>query len=103
MASQQEKAGTSSQRPSFFGLPAGLRFLSRVGGQFWGGALFGGGLGLLLGYVLVELINPPRNTFQWAIGLPALASFLIGVTIARRAVECSRNQKERTAEPISTG
>ena len=90
MNSQQEKAGPPSDRPSFFGLPAGLRLWSQVGPMFWGGVLCGLGIGLLVAAVLAEL-ELPRTVWVGVIGI-ALAG--MGQVIALRAVRRSRQAEK---------
>jgi hypothetical protein len=85
MNSQQEKAGPPSDRPSFFGLPAGLRLWAQVGLTFWGGVLCGLGIGLLVAAVLAEL-ELQRTVWVGVIGI-VLAG--IGQIIALRAVRAS--------------
>lgn len=53
MNDEQENASSASERPSFLGLPPRLRYLSYA--LFWGGVLFGAGLGVFLAAVLVAL------------------------------------------------
>jgi hypothetical protein len=44
MDSQQEKLSFPPEKPSFYGLPAGLHLWARVGPTYWGGVLAGLGL-----------------------------------------------------------
>jgi hypothetical protein len=96
MDSQQEKTKPPSDRPSFFGLPAGGRLWSQVGGRFWGGVLSGIGIGYLVAVVLVDL---ELTTLQMTPRVAAIviAFWLIGQTIAFRAVR--RTKQPEKNEP----
>ena len=89
MNNQQENASPAPERPSFFGLPPNLRYMSHA--LFWGGVLFGVGLGILLAAVLValEVIRPDRNRWDHWVSVLVLAFVLIGQAIAQRAVRAS--------------
>jgi hypothetical protein len=86
MNNPQESAGPAPERPSFFGLPPHLRYMSRA--LFWGGVLFGAGLGMLLTAVLValEVLRPERTHWDHWVSVMVLAFVLIGQAIAQRAV-----------------
>jgi hypothetical protein len=108
MNDQQENASPASERPSFFGLPPNLRYMSRA--LFWGGVLFGAGLGMLLAAILValEAIRPERNRWDHWVSVLVLAFVLIGQIIAQRAVRAGRQpqqekgtSKTNGAEPVA--
>ncbi|MFL5240605.1 MAG: hypothetical protein ACJ8FY_00730 [Gemmataceae bacterium] len=85
MDSQQEIPSPPLEQPSFFGLPADLRLWARLGATFWGGALTGFGIGLLVPGVLAEL-GVQRPGVVGGIGALLAA---IGQVIALRAVRRS--------------
>ena len=96
MNNQHENASSGSERPSFFGLPPNLRYMSRP--LFWGGVLFGAGLGVLLAAVLMalEAIRPERDRWDHWVSVLVLACVLIGQVIAQRAVRArQRPQQEK--------
>ncbi|MFO0966905.1 MAG: hypothetical protein U0793_15130 [Gemmataceae bacterium] len=82
----QENAPPTPERPSFFGLPPTLRYMSRA--LFWGGVLFGAGFGVLLTAVLVamEVIKPERTHWDHWVSVMVLAFVLVGQAIAQKAV-----------------
>jgi hypothetical protein len=90
MHNEQESASPAPERPSFFGLPLHLRYMSRA--LFWGGVLFGAGLGVLLTAVLValEVVKPERNRWDHWVSVMVLAFVLVGQSIAQRAVRASQ-------------
>jgi hypothetical protein len=85
MDSQQENLSPPPDQPSFFGLPASFHLWARVGAPFWGGLLFGVGLGLFVAKSLEEL-----EVFRtvW-VGFIAIVLVGIGLGIAFRAVRRS--------------
>jgi hypothetical protein len=93
MNNPQENASPASERPSFFSLPPALRYMSRA--LFWGGVLYGAGLGILLAAVLValEVIRPERGRWDHWVSVMVLAFVLIGQIIAQRAVRAGQKPK----------
>src|SRR5580698_5950253 len=86
MNSQHEAPSPASGHPSFLSLPPAMRYMSQT--LFWGGVLFGAGLGVFLTAILVglEVIKPtPDRWDHWA-SILVLAFVLIGQAIAQRAV-----------------
>jgi len=63
----QEKSSPTSDQPSFFGMPRGMRIWVQAGRRFWAGALFGFlngiGLGLMIGVAMVQewKVITPKN------------------------------------------
>ncbi len=55
MDNQQGKPGSLPDKPSFFGRPESFHMWARMGFRFWGGVLFGIGLGLFVASWLMEL------------------------------------------------
>ena len=99
MDSQEEKTNPPSDRPSFFGLPASWRVWSQVGGQFWGGVLFGVGIGFLVAAVLVQLELMTLQRTIW-VGIIGILLCPIGQTIALRAVRRSwQPDKDKPQNP----
>ncbi len=94
MDNPQENAGPAPERPSFFGLPPNLRYMSRA--LFWGGVLFGAGFGILLAAVLValEVIRPERNRWDHWVSVLVLACVVIGQIIAQRAVRTGQQPQQ---------
>ena len=86
MDNQQENASPAPERPSFFSMPTRLHFMSR--GLFWGGVLYGAGLGVLLAAILValEVIGPTRDRWDHWASVLVIAFMLIGQAVAQRAV-----------------
>lgn len=86
MIDQQENDTPNSERPSFFGLPPRLRFLSRA--LFWGGVLFGAGWGFLLAPSLVSLgvLHPDPDRWGFWPLLLMVALIVTGQLIAERAL-----------------
>ena len=66
MNSEQVEPSHPVDRSSFFGLPDSIHLLSRMGPTFWGGMLFGLGLGLFVAKFLQELAQLPQ---QLALGV----------------------------------
>jgi hypothetical protein len=89
MAPQQETPNPPSDRPSFFGLPAGWRVWSQVGTNFWAGVLVGVGIGLLLGAALVEQELMTLQRKAW-VSLTGIVLVGIGQIIAWRVVRRSQ-------------
>jgi hypothetical protein len=58
MATEQQKTSPDSDKPSFLGMPGGVRFWAQAGRRFWIGALFGLlnglGLGMITGVAMVQ-------------------------------------------------
>jgi glucose uptake protein GlcU len=98
MDSQQEKTNPPSDRPSFFGLPAGWRVWSQVGGQFWSGVLSGVGIGFLVAAVLVELELMTFQRKAWVVVI-GIVLWWIGQMFAFRAVR--RTRQSETNAPQS--
>jgi hypothetical protein len=55
MDNQQGKPGSLPDKPSFFGWPESFFLWARLGSRFWGGVLFGIGLGFFVASWLMEL------------------------------------------------
>lgn len=94
MNNHQENAGPAPERPSFFGLPPRLRYMSRA--LFWGGVLFGAGLGVFLCAVLVaqEAIRLDRSRWDHWVSVLVLAFVLIGQFIAQRSVRARQQPQQ---------
>lgn len=105
MNHQQENAHPASERPSFFGLPPRLRYLSYT--LFWGGVLFGAGLGVFLAAVLValEAVKLDANRWDHWVSVLVLAFVLIGQFIAQRSVRPRQQppQEKGTSTTIAAG
>ena len=101
MNDRQENASPTSERPSFLGLPPNLRYMAHA--LFWGGVLFGGGLGIFLAAILValEVIRPERTRWDHWVSVMVLALVLIGQAVAQKAVR-ARLQPQRTTGTSST-
>jgi hypothetical protein len=99
MNNQQESAGPPPERVSFFGLPPALRYMSRT--LFWGGVLFGAGLGICLTAVLValEVLRPTRDRWDHWVSVLVLACVLIGQTVAQRAVRAGPRPQQEKGTP----
>jgi hypothetical protein len=92
MDNQLDKAALPPVRPSFFGPPANWHLWSRMGQRFWGGVLFGIGLGLFVAKFLQEL-----ELWKYAlVGFIAIAliggGLGIAVQAARRTLQREKNQ-----------
>jgi hypothetical protein len=98
MNNQQENTSPASERPSFFGLPPRMRYMSRA--LFWGGVLFGAGLGVFLAAILValEAIRLDRNRWDHWVSVLVLAFILIGQAIAQRAVRASQQSQQKKTD-----
>jgi hypothetical protein len=83
MATQQEKTTTPSDRPSFFGMPGGVRFWSQVGPRFWGGALMGIGAGIFLSMTVM-----PQSGW-WGL-ISFVVFWMIGLIITNRDINRSK-------------
>jgi hypothetical protein len=90
MNNQQENASPAPERPSFFGVPPRLRYMSHA--LFWGGVLFGAGLGVFLAAILsgFEVIKLEPNQWNHWFSVLVLAFVLIGQALAQRAVRASQ-------------
>lgn len=99
MGNQPEKAAPSSERPSFFGVPEGVRDWAHVGPRFWAGVLVGISLGLFAakGLVELELLRTQGNFWIMA---PILVLLWLGMMLATRAVR--RSRQSETDKPRST-
>jgi hypothetical protein len=89
MQTQQGNAEPSSERPSFFSVPQGVRDWAHVGPRFWAGVLVGISLGLFAGKALVELELLKTQGNFWVMGL-VLVFLWAGMMLAMRAVRCGR-------------
>jgi hypothetical protein len=96
MDNQQQASHPVSDRPSFFGLPRQMR-VRHLTAQFWGGVLFGLGIGLLTGAALVELELLALQHKAW-VSLTGILVAGIGQWITWRAVEQDRKSKEDKPE-----
>ena len=86
MNSQQVEPSHPSDRPSFLGLPDSVRVWSQMGPSFWGGVLFGIGLGLFAAKFLQEL-----EIWRFAlVGFIAIVLVGSGLGIAMRAARRSK-------------
>jgi hypothetical protein len=92
MDSQQEESSRLVDRPTFFGLPPNFFLWARLGPTFWGGVLFGVGLGLFIAAWLAEL------GLQKSVWLGFLAIVMVGgglgiaVRAARRSLQQEKDQ-----------
>jgi hypothetical protein len=84
MDSQQQASRPPSDRPSFFGIPPQMRVWRHLGAHFWGGAMFGMGIGLLLAAALVELELLTLQHKAW-VSVTGILLALTGQGIAWRA------------------
>ena len=79
METQPEKTSPASDKPSFFGMPRGMRIWVQAGRKFWAGALFGFlngiGLGMMFGVAMVQewgFITPKNDMRVTGIALVLL-------------------------------
>jgi high-affinity Fe2+/Pb2+ permease len=92
MDSQQENLSPPADRPSFFSLPPNFFLWARLGPTFWGGVLFGVGLGLFIAAWLAEL------GLQKSVWLGFLAIIMVGgglgvaIRAARRNLQWEKDQ-----------
>jgi ABC-type uncharacterized transport system permease subunit len=89
MQTPQEKVQPDSDKPSFFGMPRGVRFWVEAGRRFWIGALFGFlngvGFGLLLGVAMVQewkIITPENDMMITGIALVLLITSIFWAQLA---------------------
>jgi F0F1-type ATP synthase assembly protein I len=92
MQTHQDNAKPSSERPSFFSVPEGMRNWAHVGPRFWAGVLVGISLGLFAGKALVELELLRTQGNVWIMG-PVLVFLWLGMMLAMRAVRRSRQSE----------
>jgi hypothetical protein len=85
MDTKQEKTATPSDRPSFLGMPSGLRWWSQVGPRFWGGALMGLGFGTFFGSTAL-----PQG--WWGV-LTFVVLWFIGLIITNRDINAANAVK----------
>ncbi len=92
METKQQTESPVSDRPSFFGMPRGMRFWLQAGPRFWTGAVFGLlnglGFGLITGAALVlqwKVITLENDGLLTMISLILLsiASFFVCWSIGR--------------------
>src|SRR5262245_10782066 len=102
MNNQQESTSPAPERPSFFGLPPNLRYMSY--GLFWGGTLFGMGLGVFLAAILVgfEVIKLEPNRWNHWFSVLVLAFVLIGQALAQRAVRAGQSLQHEKGTGTTT-
>jgi hypothetical protein len=79
MESHQEKISPRLDKPSFFGMPRGVRFWVEAGRRFWIGALFGFlngiGFGLMFGVAMVQewkIVTPENDMMVTGIAMVLL-------------------------------
>jgi hypothetical protein len=102
MDNQQQASRPPSDRPSFFEIPPQMGFWRHLGAHFWGGALFGMGIGLLLAAVLVEQELLTLQHKAW-VSVTGILLALTGQGIVRRAVSRDRQLKEdKPASEVQT-
>ena len=94
MNSEQVEPSHAPDRPSFFGLPESIHLWLRMGQTFWGGVLFGLGLGLFVAKFLQEL-----ELWRFAlVGFIAIVLVGSGLGIAmqavRRSLQPEKNQPQ---------
>jgi hypothetical protein len=101
MNSPRENASPVPEQTSFFSLPPSLRYMRRA--LFWGGYLYGVGMGILVAAVLVayEVIKLDRNRWDHWVSVMVLACVLIGQSIAQRAVR-ARHQPQLKSATFNT-
>jgi hypothetical protein len=83
---QHQETSPSPHRPSFFGLPEGLRVWSKVGRPFWAGVLAGLGIGFLTAAALVELELMTLHRKAW-VSLTGAVLVGLGLAILPRAAK----------------
>jgi hypothetical protein len=95
MDTQHQETSPPPNRPSFFGLPAGLSAWSQVGRPFWAGVLIGLGTGLLIAAALVEqeLLTLHRKAWVSLTGAVLFGLGQVNLTILGRQ---ARDLKSRS-------
>ena len=94
MNSEPIEPSHPSDRPSFFGLPDTIQLWAGMGPTFWGGVLFGLGLGLFVAKFLQEL-----ELWRFAlVGFIAIvlvgSGFGIAMQAVRRSVHREKNRPQ---------
>jgi hypothetical protein len=76
METQEQEGNPDFDRPSFFGMPRGLRFWTQVGPRFWTGAVYG-----FLNGIWFGLMTGVAMVLEWGVITPENDGRLVAIAL----------------------